>query len=198
MAKDRQSVPTDRKWRLEDIFETQADWEALFAEVETKMDFSEYEGKLNTVEIVYECLEKLNAVMLDINKLAVYAFMRRDEDTRNSEAAALLSRMNTLEMKLAGNTAYMTPELSALPVETLEAFARDARLKDYDYTLRLIIDKKPHILSKEIEELLSQESKIFGGYQQVFSMLDNADFPAPTITVGGQKIHLTHRSESVV
>ena len=187
MAKERNDVPANRKWRLEDIFETQADWENTYAEVETKLDFSEYKGKLNNAETVYECMEKLNDLMIDINKLAVYAFMRRDEDTRRSDAMALLARMNTLEMKLSGNISYMIPEISALPTKTLKEFAANPLLKDYDYTIRRIIDKKAHVLSGEVEALLSQESKIFGGYQQVFSMLDNADFPVPTITVGGEE-----------
>ena len=197
MAKERNDVPANRKWRLEDIFETQADWENTYAEVETKLDFSEYKGKLNNAETVYECMEKLNDLMIDINKLAVYAFMRRDEDTRRSDAMALLARMNTLEMKLSGNISYMIPEISALPTKTLKEFAANPLLKDYDYTIRRIIDKKAHVLSGEVEALLSQESKIFGGYQQVFSMLDNADFPVPTITVGGEKYRLTHGTYGV-
>ena len=84
------------------------------------------------------------------------------------------------------------PELTALPVETLEAFEKDERLRDYDYTIRGIIQKKPHVLSKEIELLLSQEGRIFGGFRNIFGMIDNADFPFPEIKIDGKKVKLTH------
>ena len=192
MALDRNLVPAERKWRVEDIFETVDAWNATYAECEAELDFSEFEGKLNTVENVLACMTKLNALILKLNKLAVYAHMRHDEDSRVSEFTALAARFSMLGMKVSGATAFITPELTALPVETLEAFAADPRMSDYDYTIKCIIKGKPHVLSREMEELLSQGSRVFGGYQQVFGMLDNADFPFPTIKVDGKDVTVSH------
>ncbi len=192
MAKDRSQVPAHLKWRVEDIFESIEAWNALYAECEGELDFSEFEGKLNTVESVLACMEKLNALVLKLNKLAIYAHIRHDEDSRVSEFTALSARFSMLAMKLSGATAFITPELTSLPVETLTAFAADPRMADYDYTIRCIIKDKPHVLSKEMEMLLSQGSRVFGGYQQVFGMLDNADFPFPTVKVDGEEVTVTH------
>ena len=192
MALDRNQVPAERKWRVEDIFENVEAWNAMYAECEGELDFSEFEGKLNTVENVLACMEKLNALILKLNKLAIYAHIRHDEDSRNSEFTALSARFSMLAMKLSGATAFITPELTALPVETLTAFAADPRLADYDYTIKCIIKDKPHVLSKEMEALLSQGSRVFGGYQQVFGMLDNADFPFPTVKVDGKDVTVSH------
>ena len=192
MAMDRNQVPAERKWRVEDIFESIDAWNATYAECEGELDFSEFEGKLNTVENVLSCMEKLNALILKFNRLAIYAHIRHDEDSRNSEFTALSARFSMLGMKLSGATAFITPELTALPVETLEAFAADPRMADYDYTIKCIIKDKPHVLSKEMEALLSQGSRVFGGYQQVFGMLDNADFPFPTIKVDGKDVTVSH------
>ena len=196
MALEREQVPANRKWRTEDIFASQEDWEAMYADVEAaiqeKPGFSAYQGKLNDASTVLECMEKLNAIVLKLMRLDVYAYMRGDEDTRKSEYVALMSRMSQLEMKLAAETAFITPELTSLPAETLEAFAGDPRLSDYDYTLRLLIKKKPHVLSQETEEVLSQGSRVFGSSQQIFGMLDNADFPFPTIKVDGKPMEVTH------
>ena len=192
MGKERSQVPANLKWRVEDIFESVEEWNKVYDEVAEKLDFSQYEGKLANPELLLECLEGVNAVAKDLSLLGLYAFMRHDEDTRSSEFSALLSRLDILEMKLMGNIAYIDPELTALPTETLEKFAADERFKDYDYTIRQIIKRKPHVLSKEIEALLSQESRIFDGFRQVFTMVDNADFPYPTIKVDGKKVTLTH------
>lgn len=196
MALEREQVPANRKWRTEDIFATQSDWETLYAKVEAavaeKPGFAAYQGKLTDASTVLECMEKLNAIMLDIIRLDVYAFMRGDEDTRKSEFVALKSRMSQLEMKLAAETAFITPELTSLPAETLEAFAADPRLADYDYTIRLLIKQKPHVLSQETEEVLSQGARVFDSSRQIFGMLDNADFPFPTIKVDGKPVEVTH------
>ena len=192
MALDRNQVPAERKWRVEDIFENVEAWNAMYAECEGELDFSEFEGKLNTVENVLACMERLNALMLKLNKLAIYAHIRHDEDSRVSEFTALSARFSMLAMKLSGATAFITPELTALPVETLEAFAADPRMSDYDYTIKCIIKDKPHVLSREMEELLSQGSRVFGGYQQVFGMLDNADVPFPTVKVDGKDVTVSH------
>lgn len=194
MAKERTDVAEHLKWRTEDIFASQTDWDKTYAEVEAKLDFSAYEGKLGDAATLLACMKKINEVTLDGSRLAVYAYMKHDEDTRNSEYTALQARSDMLEMKLAGATAFVTPELTALPVKTLEALAADPSLSDYDYTLRQLIKMKAHVLSKETETVLSQESQIFDGYRQIFTMIDNADFPFPTITVGGKKETLTHGS----
>ena len=198
MAKERNEVAESLKWRVEDIYETIEDWERDYAAVSGKLDFSHYEGKLADADTLLECLSKLNEVSYTLSHLGVYAFMRQDEDTRKSEYAALQSRVDMLSMKLAGSTAFMTPELTALDTEILEGFMKDPRFADYDYTIRGIIAEKPHVLSKECEALLSQEGRIFGGFSRTFSMLNNADFPYPTIMVNGQKVEVTHGTYGVL
>ncbi len=192
MAKDRDQVPASLKWRVEDIFESVEAWEELYAECERELDFSEFEGKLSDAETILACMNRLNAVTLKLNRLAVYAHMRHDEDSRNSEFAALQMKFSMLGMKFGEAVAFITPELTALPVSTLEALAADPRLADYDYTIRCLIKEKPHVLSREMEELLAQGERVFDGYQGVFGMLDNADFPFPTVKVDGRPVVVTH------
>ena len=192
MAKERNQVPANLKWRVEDIYESVDEWNKVYASLEDKLDFSKYEGKLGDPELLLECLQGMNAVWLHLVQLAVYAHMRHDEDTRSSEFTALQARLDMLWMKLMGSVAFVEPELTELPVEYLEGLIADERFKDYDYTIRQTIKRKPHVLSKEIEALLSQESRVFDCPSQVFGMIDNADFPYPTIKVNGEKVTVTH------
>ena len=198
MAKERREVEERLKWRVEDIYETLEAWEKDYAEVSEKLDFSHYEGRLGDADTLFECLEKLNEVSYTLSHLGVYAFMRHDEDTRKSEYAALQSRVDMLSMKLGGQTAFITPELTALDTAVLEEFMNDPRFADYTYTIRSIIAEKPHVLSKECEALLSQEGRIFGGFSRTYSMLDNADFPVPSITVDGERVEVTHGTYGVL
>ena len=192
MAKNRQDVPSNLKWRLNDIFESLDAWNESYAEVAGMLDFSMYEGKLGDPDMLFECLEQINKVSYKLMHLAVYASMWHDEDTRNSEAMALDSRVELIWMQFAGAVAFVTPEVVAQPTEYLESLLKDERFADYDYTIRMNIKNKPHVLSKEIEGLLAQEGTIFGGFQKVFGMIDNADFPYPTVKVDGEKVQVTH------
>ena len=192
MALKRKNLPECRKWATEDIFPDRAAFEKTYAEVEGEIDFSSYVGALSDPDKLFECLEKINRVGLRLSHLGVYAFMKHDEDTRDSESVALRSRCDTLDMKFGAAIAFVTPELSALPTERLKAFAADPRFSDYDYTLRDIIRRKPHILPAETEALLARGSRVFGGYRNVFSMIDNADFPFPTVKVDGKPVKVTH------
>lgn len=195
MALNRDTVPANRKWRVEDIFENQEAWETMFNKVSAALaenGFEQFRGRLSDPETLLACMTRVNEIMLDMSRLDVYAFMRGDEDTRKSEFVALKSRMSQLEMQLSGQIAFITPELTSLPVETLEALAADPRLADFDYSIRSVIKEKPHVLSPETEQILSQASKVFGAPQQVFGMLNNADFPFPTIKVDGKPVRLTH------
>ncbi len=190
--KPRHEVPENRKWRTQDIFATQEDWEALYADVQTRMDFSSFEGKLNTAENVKACFDALYSVIGDLEKLSVYAHMLHDEDTRKSENNALQARVQALYVRFSSGIAFMTPEVTSLDEKLLKEFASNPLLADYDYELKGIIQEKPHVLGKEAEAVLAMGGQVFGAFSNIFGMINNADLPYPEITVRGQKVKVSH------
>ena len=198
MSLTRNDVPENRKWKTEHIYATVDEWNKTYAEVEKKIDFSEFVGKLTDAETVKKCYDKTYDVMLDLSKLGVYAFMKHDEDTRDSLYVGLCQRVDDLEIKFSAATSFIEPELTALDEKTLKGFAQNPLLKDYDYALKSLIKEKAHILSKETEEVLSLGGKVFGGYKEVFGMINNADLPFPTIKVDGKPVKVTHGTYGVL
>lgn len=198
MSLTRNDVPENRKWKTEHIYATVDEWNKTYAEVEKKIDFSEFVGKLTDAETVKKCYDKTYDVLLDLSKLGVYAFMKHDEDTRDSLYVGLCQRVDDLEIKFSAATSFIEPELTALDEKTLKSFAQNPLLKDYDYALKSLIKEKEHILSKETEEVLSLGGKVFGGYKEVFGMINNADLPFPTIKVDGKPVKVTHGTYGVL
>lgn len=198
MSLTRNDVPENRKWKTEHIYATVDEWNKTYAEVEKKIDFSEFMGKLADAETVKKCYDKTYDVLLDLSKLGVYAFMKHDEDTRDSLYVGLCQRVDDLEIKFSAATSFIEPELTALDEKTLKSFAQNPLLKDYDYALKSLIKEKEHILSKETEEVLSLGGKVFGGYKEVFGMINNADLPFPTIKVDGKPVKVTHGTYGVL
>ena len=192
MAKLRSEVGENLKWRLTDIFSSDEEFKALLKDVEGRLDFAKYEGKLSDEATLLKCLKELDKVEYDIEKLAVYAHMKKDLDTRDSEANALNSMVSNLFVKYASGLSFMTPELTALSDEKLNAIIANPDFADYDYQLKGILKTKPHVLSKESETILAMGGQVFGGFSDIFTMIDNADMPFPEIEIDGKMVKVTH------
>ena len=192
MSKNRNEVAENLKWRLTDIFKDAAEFDALLDKVSKIADMSAYEGKLSDKKTLLECLKKMDEIDTDLEKLDVYAYMKKDLDTRDSESQALLTRVENVIISYSSSISFMTPELTSLPEKYLEEVIADPEFKDYDYYLKCLLKRKKHVLSKESENVLAMGGQVFGGFHDIFSMIDNADMPFPTIDVDGKPVKVTH------
>ena len=192
MPKMRSEVSEELKWDLGEIFSSREEFEKLLGEVENKIDFGKYEGKLADEEVLLECFKKMDEIDYDLEKLDVYAFMKKDLDTRDGEAAELMGMCENLIVKYSSATSFITPEITSFPEEKLRSVIADPRFKDYDYSLSLLLKNKPHVLSKESETILALGGQMYGGFHDIFTMIDNADLPFPEIEVDGEKVTVSH------
>lgn len=192
MAKERNEVKKEYLWSTEDMFVSIAEWDDLYNKVSALIDFKQFVGKLGDAEALYAFCKAEEAVSYDFEKLAVFAFMKHDEDSRNSEYSSLLARVNDLSIKFSSETAFVVPELTALDESVLQSYIANPMLKDYDYMLKGILRKKPHVLSVECEQLLALGGKVYGGYKEIFGMLDNADMKFDAVNVDGKDVQLSH------
>lgn len=192
MAKNRNEVSENLKWRLTDIFKDGEEFENLLADVTKRADLSHYEGKLSDKKVLLKCLKEMDSIDADLEKLDVYAYMKKDLDARDSSSTALLTRVENVLIQYSSSLAFMTPEITALPEEELKAIIADPEFSDYDYMLKNLLKSKKHVLSKESENILAMGGQVFGGFHDIFGMIDNADLPFPTIEVRGEKVKVTH------
>ena len=195
---ERSQVKTDYKWKTEDVFVNDEEWEKAFAALEGKIEFSKYRGTLNCAENILAYYRAEEGLEKELLRVYLYAFLRHDEDVRVSKYNSYLARVMSLFTKLGAETAFATLEISALPEEKLKALAKDASLKDYDYILsRLIAEKKYKNTEKE-EKILAQTGEPMSAAGDVFEMLDNAELNLPEIEHEGKKVPLSHGLYSVI
>ena len=197
MSLNRNDVPSHLKWNLSEIVDGEKGFTVIENKILSKLDFSKFEGKLADENVLLECLSYMDDLEIKLEILGVYAMMYRDVDTRNSEANALNSRVDNLFVKYSSAVSFVTPEITALPEEKLKAIIADERFKDYDYQLEQMLKSKPHVLSRDCENILSLGGQVFGGFQEIFTMINNADLAFPEIEVNGEKIKLSHGMYSV-
>lgn len=197
MSLNRNDVPSHLKWNLSEIVDGEKGFTVIESEILSKLDFSKFEGKLADENVLLECLRYMDDLEIKLEILGVYAMMYRDVDTRNSDANALNSRVDNLFVKYSSAVSFVTPEITALPEEKLKAIIADERFKDYDYQLEQMLKSKPHVLSRDCENILSLGGQVFSGFQEIFTMINNADLAFPEIEVNGEKIKLSHGMYSV-
>ncbi len=195
---ERSEVKEQYQWKVNDIFESDEAWEQAFSGLEDKIDFERYQGTLNTVENLLAYFQAEEALSRKAMLVYLYAFLKHDEDVRVTKYNAYIAKVMNFFTKLEAATAFAIPELTALPDETLKAFATDERLKDYDYLLTRLIAQKKYILSEKEERILAQTGEAMSTAGDVFEMLDNAELDLPEIEYDGKKQTLSHGLYSVI
>ena len=185
-------------WATEDIYKTVAEWEKDFEQAKGLLDFSEFKGKLGDGEAFLACMKKEERVGRLLDKLGLFAMMKHDSDTRDSDYDALLSRVTSLSVAFGANTSFVTPELIALPESVLCGFIDDPKLKEYDYSLKCLLKEKAHVLSEKEETLLTESTEAMASFRDIFTKTDNADLPLPEFSHRGTKYKLTHGTYGVL
>ncbi len=185
-------------WATEEIFASVEEWNKSFEEVSDNLDFSKYKGKLCDKSEFLKCMKEEEQLSRKVDKLSVYAMMKHDENTKDSTFDALLSKITSLGAKFGENTAFILPELTSLPEQTLNDFISDKSLSEYDYFLKGILKEKAHVLTENEERLLSMSGETLSSFRDIFTKIDNADLPLATINHAGQKIKLSHGTYGVI
>jgi oligoendopeptidase F len=192
----RSEIPEEYRWKLEDIFATDADWETAWAAVPSLMDsLRECRGHLHEEpRILLAALDQADRIDLELTELLAYARMRRDEDNTVARYQDMADRAISLYYQLAAETAFLTPEIAAIPAEViLDWLAAHPGLAPYRHSLLNIIRNRPHILPEAQEALLSSFGPIAEGIGDIFTMLDNVDIRLGSVEDGvGGRIELTH------
>ncbi len=196
---ERTSVENKYKWKIEDNFASDEEWENYFKETEKYLDFKHYEGTLTSAENVAKMFRAQEEASIRIERLHLYAHMRHDEDSRASEYTSMQSRSMSLYVQFSSAISFVDPELTALPAEILQSFATDKRLSDYDYYFRQLIRGKEHILSANEEKILAMGGEVYSQFHEIFGMIDNADIKLGCVTdADGNEIPLTHGMYGVI
>ncbi|WP_174730925.1 oligoendopeptidase F [Mesobacillus harenae] len=192
----RSEIPAQDKWRLEDIFSSDVDWEKEFLEVSSSLpNIEKFKGTLgNSAEALYDALKYQDELMERLLKLYTYAHMRYDQDTTNSFYQGLDERIKSLYSQASSSLAFIIPEILAIDEQKVEDFLKghDA-LKLYEHALEEINLQRPHVLSADQESLLAQAAEVMGSSGNTFGMLNNADLEFPAIKdENGEEVEITH------
>ena len=193
----RQDIAAEYKWKIEDIYASDEAWESDLKKLRGSAEkIAAYKGRLSQAEPLCEFLRYDDELSVLLDSLGNYAQRKNDEDTRVALYQDMVSRFETACVEISGASAFVVPEIIAIPDEDYERlFAQCEGLKLYRRNLDRIRSRRAHTLSEAEERLMALSGEVMGTPDAVFSMLNDADLKFPDAADSEGKLHqVTHES----
>ena len=176
--RDRHEIPVEDTWALEDLYATDAAWEAELDSVTEDQNFlASFAGKLgSSAQNLLAYLTRMEQVDVKGNKLSTYCMCRADQDTRNTTYQAMSGKFRARLVALGAACSFETPEILAITDETMDAYyAQEPGLERYRRYLTNLRRRKDHILSPAEERILALSGEISHTPDNVFGAFSGAD-----------------------
>lgn len=183
----RGDIPDTFKWKLSDIYESDAAWEKGYEALRASLpELAAMSGTLGrSAADLLACLRRSDEISIELGRLYAYAHMKSHEDTANAAYQAMSAKATTLAVEVSAAASFITPEIVAIPRGTLDAFLDPKNTgKDFDdhrFMISEILRTQEHVLSHAEEAILAKTGDMASVPENAFSMLTNADMKFPVI-----------------
>ena len=173
----RGEVAPEYTWDTASVFASQADWEAEYARIERELpELARFRGHLaDGPDTLAEYLDASERLANAADRVYFYGSMLHNTNTADQAASAVHERGVGLMARTYTACAFAEPELLALGLEQLRAWAADPRLARYAHAFDQLERKQAHVRSAEVEELLGQLRAPFDGAESIHAILCDAD-----------------------
>ena len=180
----RAEVSPEDRWSIEDLYSTDdaflAEYQAAEKEIPLLPDrFADTLAQ--SAQQIASCLDALFQLEQRCEKLIVYANQRLHEDMANSTYQDFSDRTTRLSVQFSQAVSFLEPEILSIPAETLQRYLDEDVLIPYRRTLTEIVRNRAHVLSAQMEQLLSAAGEMAGSPSDIFSAFTNADLKFPII-----------------
>ena len=171
-------------WATTDLFENDGLWKAEFEALKAESaKIAGWQGRLGeSAATLLEYLREYDALGLRLERLYLYAHLCADVDTGDSFHQNMRGQAMGLLVAVESAAAFETPELLAIPDETLAAFfAAEPGLEVYRRRIYRIRRMREHILSAQEEQLLAAAGEIANAPDNIGATFRNADLRFPPV-----------------
>lgn len=192
----REELPENLTWDLTKIFSSDQEFDEKYLELSEELKQSEkHKGTLDQGASQFlNAIEFVLRVYRQTEVIYVYAHLKNDQDTGNTDYQALYARASSLFSKVSEAVSWFQPEILQLSDDQIwQYFKEEPKLEVYRHYIQQIVDNRAHVLSAEQESLLAGAGEIFDASSDTFAVLNNADLVFPTIEgENGEIVQLSH------
>ncbi len=193
--RERQEIPQEDKWAIEDLYPSDDAWEADLATLEAdKSTLESYAGRLGeSGQTLYDFLRFEENMGLKLGRLAGYCMRKSDEDTRDAHYQGMVGRFMGIYVAIGAATSFETPEVMAISDEELEGFyAQCPDLERYRRSLTDTRRRRAHALSAPEEKLLASAGEMSQAPSSIYGMFADADMSfEDAVDAQGRKLPLS-------
>ena len=182
--RDRARIPDQYKWDLNDICPTDEAWAEAKRNLTADLNsISAFGGKLaESPEQLLRCLQLLDSLQKECTRLACYASMMSDLDTRDAKYLAMDQEMGQLGSDLSSLSSYIEPEILRISSETIDQFIeQEPKLAIYRHIFDDILRKKEHTGTEGEERIIAEANLMADSPVSINNVFANADFPFPEV-----------------
>jgi len=186
----RNEVPVELTWDLSLIYKTEDEYNAAMEQMISiaKEIKDNYPGTLSGPKRINDCLELYKQINEILVLTSSYAQLAVEVDYYDTAAQSRAGKFESIVSNISSDLSFIDSEISQQSEETLNAAIKIAGdCKNY---LKEIIRKKPHMLHKEAERVLSAVSQSFNNPYAVYNNLKLADMKFDDFTADGKKYPL--------
>lgn len=199
VIRSREESDSRYKWNIEAMMpdESIIDPELDRLTKEAAAYGEKYAGHLTeSGETLLAALKEKDEIFRQIEKIYVYAHMKRDEDNSNSRYSGMVDKCIAVISAASASFAFFTPELLEADEKLIDKYIEETPGLDvYEFLLKDAFRGKEHVLSHKEEAIMAQMSEVTGATNDIFTMLNNADITFADVTdEKGEKSPLTHGS----
>lgn len=161
-------------WDLTQLYkdQTQAktELEALRQQVKT---FASYEGNLNNPEVFEKAMDLYRQMMMQEEKLRIYANLNKDIHMDDGEVTDFLADVERLDIEITEGFSYFKPELAELSDLKLQQYLTFKTTKGFESVLEEIIYDRASILSESEDRLMGILNELDSGYENNYQAFWN-------------------------
>ncbi len=183
-----------KNWDLTVVYKDWKEWDSSFDNVKQKVAlYKNYQGKLSSFESFEDYYKFDEEVSKEIYKLAVYAHMQNDLNTKDEHNDSKYKQVMMLYSELVQASSFAMPEKISVGEEVINSFiAKSDKLKEYRFSLEDLFRTQEHILDQKSESILANFTELSGITGTLYSALANADKTSKFVTLSdGREVEVT-------
>lgn len=176
IVKERKEINPKDMWDLSTLFVSDDAFHEALGKIDCDIDtLKQYEGTLHDASHISQYLNTKNTVERKVVNLYSYAFLRKTEDTRDTNAQSMFALAYQKVVNLSTVCAFAEPEILSNATDDIEGFMHEDCLKDFVFYLEDLLRSKQHMLSSKEEALLASFGEVFNMPEQTMTALLYAD-----------------------
>lgn len=198
---ERRQVPTEYKWKIEDIYANEDAWRTDYKKVQGLMQDIDKLKKdwTKSAKNMLAMFKLSDNISIITSKLYQYAGHSSNVEMSNSHYQVMKGEVQSLGVELSTKFVFMEEDLLKLEPSVLNKYYQQEKgLEDYKFTIEQTIRNKKYILPSEQEKLVSLTGLFSSNFDEAFNLLNNVDIPNPVVVLAnGDSVTLNYSNYSL-